>query len=764
MKRKLKTLFHLMCTLFLAACAFQILHAQERVGVIVGRVLDATTNQPVIGANVVLVGTSKGAATDAEGRFRIASVPLGLARIRVSAVGYIPAEVTDIVVTTAKTAQVLVRLEEAVIPYEGVEVSATPFEKVPETPLSIYTQSNEEIRRLPGGFEDVVRAISILPGVAQAEPGRNDLIVRGGAPSENLYVVENIELSNINHFGTQGASGGPLSFINLDFVRATAFSTGGFGVPYGDKLSSLLTISLRDASEEFGGKATLSATQFGLNLEGPIVGNGSVLFSARRSYLDFIFKAAGFGFVPEYWDFLLSTKHRLSSSDNLSVIGIAALDNTRLFNDTPEKRFNNSRVLASDQQQYIAGVSWQHLFPSGYSRLTASRTDVTFAFRQDDSLLVPIFRSNAREIEMTLRGDLLYQVKEGLELTVGAQAKFIQFQSDIVLNPVRTSYQDPLALRAVFDTSALKASGYLQLSNVLGNVRFTLGGRVEHFSMIENKTAFTPRVAASYKLSGRWSINVSVGDYAQSPAYIWLVANPINRQLEHLRAVQWIAGVDWLLRGDTKVTLETYFKRYRNYPTSLTRPYLVLSNTGAGFGGVEDGFASFGFDPLVSVGTGRAYGIELFVQKKLSDIPCYGTLSLSYGKALTTAADGIERAGSFDQRWVVNVGGGYVFDERWELSGRFRFASGRPYTPFEPDGSQNPSRYNSVRVRANHSLDLRVDRRWHFDRWTLITSIDVQNIYNRKPVSIPRYNARTGTVEESAAIGILPSIGISAEF
>lgn len=751
-------------TLVLLTCLFHALHAQERPGVIVGRVLDATTEQPIIGANVVLVGTLRGDATDSEGRFRIESVPLGLARIRVSAVGYAPAEVTDIVVTTAKPAQVMIRLEESVIQSDVVEVTVTPFQKSPEAPLSIYAQSNEEIRRLPGGFEDVVRAISILPGVAQAEPGRNDLIVRGGAPSENLYVVENIELSNINHFGTQGASGGPLSFINLDFVRETAFSTGGFGVTHGDKLSSLLMISLRDARDDMGGKATLSATQFGLNLEGPLFGSGSVLFSARRSYLDLIFKAAGFGFVPEYWDFLLSTKHRLSTADNLSVIGIAALDNTRLFNDTPDKRFNNSRVLASDQQQYIGGITWQHLFPSGYSRLTASRTDITFAFRQDDSLLIPIFRNDSREIEMSLRGDLLYQIKEGTELTAGAQAKFIRFQSDIVLNPVRTSYQYPLALRAVFDTNATKASGYLQLSNVIGNLRLTLGGRVEYFSMIQNKMVFSPRAAASYHLSKRWNINLSVGDYAQAPSYIWLVANSINRRLDHLRAVQWIAGVDWLLREDTKVTLETYVKRYRNYPASQTRPYLILSNTGAGFGGAEDGFASFGFDPLVSVGTGRAYGIELFVQKKLSEIPCYGTVSISYGKALATATDGIERAGSFDQRWVVNVGGGYIFNERWELSGRFRFASGRPYTPFEQDGSQNPSNYNSARLRANHSLDVRVDRRWHFDRWTLVTYIDVQNIYNRKPVSVPRYNARTGQVEENAAIGILPSLGISAEF
>lgn len=756
---------HRFIVLIIALGTLHVAYGQDERGTITGRVVDAMTNQPLPGANVIVVGLSVGAASDDEGRFRIERLPFGTYALKTTMVGYMPVVTTDVVVSSAKPATVEIRLQEMAIDIAAVDVLATPFQRMPEAPLSNYTQSNEEIRRLPGGFEDVVRAISILPGVAQAEPGRNDLVVRGGAPSENLYVVNGFELPSINHFGTQGVGGGPLSFINLDFVQGTAFSTGGFGVSRGDKLSSILDLSLRKGRDDrLGGKATLSATQFGINIEGPTFPDGSFVFSARRSYLDLIFKAAGFGFVPEYWDFLFSASQRLGVSDNLSFLGLAVLDNVRLFNDTPDKRFENSRILASDQTQYIGGVSWQHVFSSGYTRLSLSRMDITYRSRQRDSLLAPIFQNDSREMEWTLRADVLYQPWKGLEVTGGAQVKQIRFQSDIVLNTFIPNLQQTFALDASLATTTSKAAAYLQASQTIGNLRVTLGGRFDHFPLIAQPTAWSGRLALAYALSPKASLTFSAGEYTQAPSYVWLVANAENRKLKHVRATQYVGGVEFLLREDTKVTLEAYLKRYRDYPASLTRTYLVLANTGAGFGGSDDGFASFGLEPLTSKGTGRSYGVEMFLQKKLSEIPCYGTVSVSYGKALFTALDGIERAGSYDQRWIINVGGGYIFNERWEVSGRFRFATGRPYMPFNPDGTQDTVRYNAARLVPNHSLDLRLDRRWNFSRWTLVAYLDIQNIYNRKPVNVPRYNARTQQPEESRAIGLLPSIGISAEF
>ncbi len=242
------------------------------------------------------------------------------------------------------------------------------------------------------------------------------------------------------------------------------------------------------------------------------------------------------------------------------------------------------------------------------------------------------------------------------------------------------------------------------------------------------------------------------------------MGNPNNKNLTPIRAHQYVLGLERFLREDTKISIEGYVKSYNQYPVSLNRHYLSMANTGAGFGGTDEGFASFGLDTLVSSGTGTAHGIEFFIQKKLSEIPCYGTLSISFNETRLTALDGVSRPGSFDQRWILNVGGGYVFNEKWEVSTKFRFVTGRPYTPFNPDGTQSGTLYNSVRVGTNHSLDVRADRRWLFETWTLIAYIDIQNVYNRKPIDVPRYNNRTKAVKTNSAIGILPSIGVSAEF
>ncbi|MCW8811982.1 MAG: TonB-dependent receptor, partial [Chlorobium sp.] len=298
-----------------------LLLAQESTGSVYGRIMDNSTNEPLVGANVIVVGTNYGAATSFDGEYLITGLPPNTYQIKVSIIGYNSLIKTDISVMPGRPAQVDFELTTAAIELEGVVVQSGYFDRNQIEVNSTIGFSNEEIRRSAGGFEDVVRAVSILPGVAQADPGRNDLIVRGGAPSENLYLIDGIPVQNINHFGTQGATGGPLSYVNLDFVSNTTFSTGGFSVINGDKISSVLSIDLREGrKDKIGGKGTISATQFGLDLEGPVSDNSTFILSARRSYLDFIFKAADFSFVPEYYDGFAKYDWKLDNRNSISFL------------------------------------------------------------------------------------------------------------------------------------------------------------------------------------------------------------------------------------------------------------------------------------------------------------------------------------------------------------------------------------------------------------------------------------------------------------
>lgn len=736
-------------------------------GSIAGLVVDETTKEPLPGVNVKIAGTKIGTSTSLEGRFYLGNLDAGTYQVEISAVGYTTITKSDINVNNAKPAELLINLPSSAIEFEGITVKSDYFYKDPSEIGSVRNLSYEEIRRAPGGFEDVVRALSVLPGVAQASPGRNDLVVRGGAPSENLYIVDGFVVPNINHFGNQGATGGPISFINLDFVRETSFSTGGFSSLHGDKLSSVLSIDLRDGRKDHvGGKGTISASQFGFNLEGPLLKEGNFLFSVRRSYLDFIFNAAGFNFVPEYYDALSKFSYDIDTKNRISFLFIGAFDRVKFNNNNSDDLYENSRILGSNQNTYVTGLSYRHLFSEGFFTITLGRNFTDYDSSQKDTLLMPIFLNQSREGENELKGDLVLKISKSGELNLGTSVKSIKFSADVKLPGFRTTFGEILSVNGVSTkNNYYKLGSYIQYSDLFSNrFKFSAGARADYFDGIDTRFYLSPRVSISYVFNNLASINVSGGIYRQNPSYIWLAAIPSNRELKAVQVVQYVLSYERKLQDDLQLKMEGFYKDYSDYPASILRPYLVLANTGAGFGGSEENYSSFGFEPLVSLGKGRVNGVELSLQKKLSDAPYYGIFSATYSDSRFTAIDGIERPGVYDQRWIINLSGGYILNKKWEASFKFRFATGNPYTKFNDDGSQSVANYNTSRFNAFHSLDLRVDRRWDFDNWTLITYLDIQNIYNNKYSNFLRWDARKGYAENESSIGLLPSIGISAEF
>jgi hypothetical protein len=752
--------YFLSITLF--ACA---LIGQQNNGIVAGTVIDAVSKDGLPFATVVLLGTGIGTAADIDGNFEIRSIPPGTYQLRASLVGYSPIVKTDITVTNSKPVQVDFSLNEEVLQLSGVTVTTDFFDKSLNQFNSVNSFSYEEIRRAPGGFEDVIRALAVLPGVAQADAGRNDLIVRGGAPSENLYLVDGIEVPNINHFGTQGATGGPLSYINLDFVKETSFSTGGFPVMFGNRLSSVLEINLREGrSDKIGGKGTISGSQFGLNLEGPVSTNSRFIFSARRSYLDFIFKAAGFGFVPEYYDFLTKYDYDIDKHNTITFLNITAIDNIRYFNNSTDQRLSNSRVLGSEQFQYFSGLVYKHIMPTALLNVIVSRNFVDYNTVQKDTLLNPIFLNDSRESENKIKIDFTTKLWQYAELQVGSEGKFVRFFSDVKIPFFTTSFGELLPITAqTVKNNFLKYALYSNLSSrFLEKWTFSGGIRLDYFDGLDSRFAVSPRGSIAYRANDKMNLSLGIGRYTQYPSYIWLAAG--NTNLAPIALNQYILGGDYSLRDDALLKAELFFKDYFNYPASLLRPYITLANTGGGFGGADDNFSSFGLEPLTSAGKGSSHGVELSAQKKLSDTPFYGIASLTYSRTLFSALDGIARAGTYDQRWIFNLSGGYKFSESLELSMKFRYASGRPYTPFRADGSQTVENYNSERLPSLHSLDIRVDKHWFFEHITLITYVDVQNLYNRRNISQYRWDPRKRSVEANSSIGILPSLGLSLEF
>lgn len=752
--------------LLITAIAFSQTYSQTTGG-ITGKVIDQISNESLPGVNIIVVGTDLGAATDVNGEFTITGLKPGIYQLKASFIGFNPSLKSDIIVNTAKPASVIFKLSEAVIELEGVIVSSDVFENLPTEVNSVKKFSYEEIRRAPGGFEDVVRALSVLPGVARQSAGRNDLVVRGGAPSENLYLVDGFVVPNINHFGTQGSTGGPLSFINLDYVNETTFSTGGFQANYGDKLSSVLKIDLREGRKDrLGGKALISASQFGINLEGPVNKQSNFIFSLRRSYLDFIFNAAGFNFVPEYYDLLAKYTYDIDNSNKISYLFVGALDNVKFNNDDDDAVFDNARILGTDQNQYTTGLSFRHLFNKGYYKITLSRNFISYDGFQNDTLLNPIFLNNSKEAEHELKADIVYKIASASEINIGGSAKYINYNSEILFpEKFVTTFGETLPITSLNANEDFYKFGLYALysGNYFNRLRFNFGIRGNYFNAIDTKFTISPRLSLSYYLTELTSLNFSTGIYRQSPSYIWLTL-PENKSLKPIQVNQFIIGFGHRLREDTNVKLEGFYKDYSNYPASILRPYLVLANTGAGFSGSEENYSSFGLEPLSSDGKGYSRGIEFSIQKKSSSLKHYGIASITYSESYFTSLDGIERTGQYNQEWIANISAGYIFNDKWEAALKFRYATGSPYTPYNLDGTQNRADYLTSSLKDSHGLDVRVDRRWNFEGWALITYLDIQNIYNSKNITAVRWDYKERKVEENSEIGILPSIGISLEF
>jgi hypothetical protein len=431
---------------------------------ITGTVIDARSNEPLIGVNVVVQGTQFGASSDLAENFVINKVPVGQYQLRFDYIGYTSVIKTDVVVKISRPTEVNAQLQETLLEGESVTVTAGYFVEEEKIQTSSIALTREEIRRFPGGFEDVVRTVSTLPGVAiNNAGGRNDLLVRGGGPSENMYLINNIEVPNINHFGTQGNSSGSLSFVNLDFVEDVTFSTGGFSAQYGDKLSSVLALKMvQGKARQLEGSATISATQYGLNFQTPLTKNGNLIFSARKSYLDLIFKAAGLPFVPIYTDFNILLNYDLSPKDKFFFLGLSAINHVDRDQSSLEKRVTNAGLLDNSQYQGISGVNYRRLLNSGYLDVTLSTNLNIFRLSQLDENEDEYFNSDVTEQEINFKVQHYWVATKTLGVRSGISSKTIFNENTTIFADTifdRSGNRIPLAVLGINPVNEVNTTG-----------------------------------------------------------------------------------------------------------------------------------------------------------------------------------------------------------------------------------------------------------------------------------------------------------------
>ncbi|TNE74255.1 TonB-dependent receptor [bacterium] len=767
-KKAISTLLILLGLVF-----FSLPLSAQNKGVILGKIIDKNTQEPLIGVSILLQNTNPliGTTSDANGRFKI-EAPVGSYNVQASYVGYITETKFNIVLTSGNATTLNFELAEDRFQLDEVKVVADRRVSIAtlETPLSIQRLTTEEIRSNPGGNFDISRVIQALPGVGSTAGSvggfRNDIIIRGGAPNENVYYLDGIEIPVINHFSTQGSAGGPQGILNVSFIEDVTLSTSAFDARYDNALASVLSFKQREGNtERFQGNFRLSASEVALTTEGPAGENTSYIASVRRSYLQFLFEAIDLPIRPNYWDFQTKVSHQIDENTSLNFIGVGAIDDFA-FAEPRETTLEKEYVLRSNpsinQWSYTGGVSLKRLIDQGYWTLALSRNELDnrldqFEDRQIGDESRRTLKLESRETENKVRFE--YNKYFGKwSLSAGVMSQYVQFTNNF-FNRLRQEIRDgngniiqpEVTLTYNTELDFFRYGGFAQLSGtVLDNrlgVSFGLRTDMNSFTNEGNNLIETlsPRLSISYILAEKWNLNASVGRYYKIPIYTTLGYQEngeyVNRSNTYLGSDHYVAGLEYLPFRGTRFTIEGFWKNYFNYPISV-RDGISLANFGGNFG-------SIGNERVSSNGDGRAYGTEfLFQQKLIKDI--FATFSYTYVTSEFSGADGILIPSSWDSRHLISAIFGWKIGKTWELGLKYRYASGAPYTPFDDVASQRNyaslgvgvldyTQLNALRLGGFQQLDLRIDKKWNFKKATFDLFLDVTNVFGAVNPAYPQY-------------------------
>jgi hypothetical protein len=757
--------------LFLSVTANSLI--SQQIGTIRGTVRDKNTQELLIGATIQIEGTSLGAAADLNGNYKINNVPVGSYTIKASLVGYQSLSKFNVALSSGNDQVINFELSPNKTDLKEVEItfdknkSAAAVDMV--TPLSVQSLTTEEIRSNPGGNFDISKVIQVLPGVAGAASAsfRNDIIIRGGAPNENVFYLDGIEIPVINHFQTQGSSGGPAGMLNVSFIEDVKLSTSSFDARFDNALASVFQFKQREGNpERLSGNFRLSSTEFATTLEGPAGKNTNFLVSARRSYLQLLFEAIDLPIRPNYWDFQFKVSHRISNKGTLTFLGVGAIDEFSFGvprESTPDKTFILNATPSINQWNYTNGVAYRHLIDNGFVNVALSRNMFNneidrFENKDEGNEAARILKIRSQEIENKLRVDVNKFVN-GWKYSYGVSAQYVKFNNLLFNRLVKESISptgDSIPAVTINYDAALefyRFGAFAQVSRRFFNDKLLLsvGLRTDGNSFTEDGynllNTLSPRAAISYRLLPKVNINASIGDYYKIPTYTVLGFQNnegayVNRYAKYIRSTHYVGGFEFVPKEEMRFTLEGFYKKYSNYPVSLANG-ISLANLGGGFD-------VLGNEPIVSNGGGETYGAEFYFQQKLVK-RIFAVFSYTFVRSRFSGLNGNLIASSWDNRHLISALFGWKLKRGWEIGTKFRFAGGAPYTPFDTVASRfsfattgqgvlDFNRLNTERLINFSQLDIRFDKKFYFRRSTLDIFIDIQNAMRAPNPDIPDYS------------------------
>ncbi len=617
-----------------------------------------------------------------------------------------------------------------------------------------------------------------------------------------MFYLDEVEIPNINHFATQGSSGGRAGIINADFISAVDFYSGAFPANRSDMLSGLFELKLTEGNKEkLKMRASLGASEVAVTADGPIGENTSYILSVRRSYLQFLFDAIGLPFLPTFTDYQLKIKTKLNKNNELRIISLGALDefalNLGIEEPTEEQKYILDFLPVNEQWSYAIGAVYKHFRKNSYQTVVISRNmlnNSSYKYFNNDKSQMKILDYKSQEIENKLRMEQTYY-KAGYKIISSINTEYDKYNNDtkrlIFYNNALTN------INYFTDLYMFKWGASIQMSKQFLNNRLTLSAGLRadannySKSMSNMLEQISPRLSANFMITPKLSFNCNSGRYYQLPAYTTLGYKDkdgvlINKEnnLKYIQSDQIIAGFQYDYSDKIIFTVEGFTKFYSKYPFSLKDSISLAIK------GTEDGV--IGDEAVISTGKGKAYGMEFMNRIKLTN---KFNMILSYTLVNSTFEDKNQNdvPTTWDSRHIISFTASQNLKYNWQIGAKWRFVSGLPYTPYDMDLSANRiawdiqgrpyydvNQINALRLNNFHQLDIRVDKKFFFKKWSLMTYLDIQNAYNfaadqpdyliRETNPDGSYKLQNNNTEyvlksvDSDSGLLLPTIGIIIEF
>ena len=758
---------------FFTALGLLLAHVATAQVVIQGKVVDVMSRKPLVGAKVQLDKQEVFVQTTADGSFAINNIDPGYHTVTATLDGYESETSSELLFTYDKSPFITLEMQSLASGVGEVTIRKTSIQKrEAESPVSSQKLSIREIERNPGGNRDISKIIQSLPGVISVPGFRNDVVIRGGSPSENKFYLDGIEIPIINHFQTQGSTGGPVGLLNVNFIKEVNFYTGAFPVNYANGLSSVLDFRQMDGNANKAKyRFTLGSSDVGFTADGPIGKKTTYIFSARQSYLQGLFSLLGLPFLPNFIDYQAKVKVKLNEKDDISFLMVGAVDFFRL-NLKVNDNITDSIQLKSNK--YILGYlpvyrQWNYTFGTVYTHYGAqSKTqyflsrnmlnNTSYKYRNNDESSEDnrIFNYKSIEEENKLRIENSRTLRKW-KLLAGTGLEYVQFGVDnkakilIPGAPGTAGTIQDIAFSTQLDLA--KYSGFVRAyRNVMGNGTLSFAGRLDgntynkHMQNVLNQPTASVSASLPTPVNGLF-FNANVGQFTQLPSYTILGYRNATGALDNQDRVKYIrnrmvaAGLQYNKVKDTRITLEGFYKQYANYPLAL--------NDSISLGNLGTDFAVVGNEPVSSVCDGRAYGMEFLLQKR-SRSGLYGILAYTLSWSEFSDKNGNAVKSAWDSRHTLSLVGGVKLKRNWEMGAKFRFATGRPYTPYDVQRSlvksnwdvkgvalNDYNRLNTERLGTFSQLDVRVDKVWYFKKSSLNLYMDIQNFLNKEYLGAP---------------------------